>query len=220
MMPPLTFVPYSFAGHPDVRAALPRRADVFYEEGEGSLVIAHACHKYRETFFVLVQTEQGDLFKVTVDRDQDSVLALAVKYFDTVAPAAALTVLRSGFLFVASEVGNHYFYLFKRIGDTTEQVTFKRPDEPAHVVQMMPRPLVNLELIDELFSMGPITDVKVDNLLKEETPQIYAFTGAGTRSALRILRQGMSVSEIAKVRTDHPIPALSTPPASPWVLPP
>jgi len=72
------------------------------------MVIAHASHKFKDLFFVLAQTEQGDLFKISLDRNQDTVLALTVKYFDTVPPATALAVLKNGFLFVASEVSNQY----------------------------------------------------------------------------------------------------------------
>lgn len=57
-------------------------------------------------FFILLQSEEGDLFKVTVDREQEEVLALKVKYFDTVPAASSLCILKAGFLFVATEFGN------------------------------------------------------------------------------------------------------------------
>lgn len=104
-------------------------------------------------FFFLAQTEQGDIFKITLETDEDMVstpcleggkdlsavfylllclcclkklhgLALfhaytleffffsfqvteiRLKYFDTVPVAAAMCVLKTGFLFVASEFGN------------------------------------------------------------------------------------------------------------------
>jgi splicing factor 3B subunit 3 len=64
-------------------------------------------HKMRGAFFFLLQTEDGDLLKVTLDYEDDSgVLRIKVKYFDTVPIASSLCILKSGFLFVASEGGN------------------------------------------------------------------------------------------------------------------
>ena len=61
-------------------------------------------------FFFLVQTEQGDIFKITLEVDYDLVTEIKLKYFDTVPCATAMNVLKTGFLFVASEFGNHYLY--------------------------------------------------------------------------------------------------------------
>jgi len=57
-------------------------------------------------FFFLLQSEEGDLFKVTIDHQDDEVLALKIKYFDTIPVAASLCILKSGFLFAASEFGS------------------------------------------------------------------------------------------------------------------
>ena len=57
-----------------------------------------------------------------------------------------------------------------------------------------PRPLTNLELLDRLDSLAPITDMKVANLANEEIPQIYAACGRGARSTLRVLRPGLAVT--------------------------
>lgn len=73
-------------------------------------------------FFFLLQTEQGDIFKVTLETEDDmvrtavvgiiititltQVTELKIKYFDTVPVAASLCVLKTGFLYCASEFGN------------------------------------------------------------------------------------------------------------------
>jgi splicing factor 3B subunit 3 len=57
-------------------------------------------------FFFLLQSEEGDLFKVTIDHEDEEVRALRIKYFDTVPVASSLNILKSGYLFVASEFGN------------------------------------------------------------------------------------------------------------------
>ena len=61
---------------------------------------------FQSMFFFLAQTEQGDIFKVTLETDEDMVTEIRLKYFDTVPVASSMCVLKTGFLFVASEFGN------------------------------------------------------------------------------------------------------------------
>ena len=65
-----------------------------------------------------MQSEYGDLYKVTVATDtvdKGRVVELKVKYFDTIPPCSSICVLRTGFLFAASEFGNHALYQFQVI---------------------------------------------------------------------------------------------------------
>lgn len=57
-------------------------------------------------FFILLQSELGDLYKVTLQYEEDMVNDIYIKYFDTVPVSTSLSVLKSGLLFVASEFGN------------------------------------------------------------------------------------------------------------------
>lgn len=70
------------------------------------LVVCSATHKTKTMFFFLVQTEQGDIFKISLQVEEDIVTEVKIKYFDTVPVATALCVLKTGFLFVAAEFGN------------------------------------------------------------------------------------------------------------------
>lgn len=63
-------------------------------------------------FFFLLQSEVGDLYKVTIEHEEEEVKALKIKYFDTVPVASSLCILKSGFLFVASEFGNQCVVFF------------------------------------------------------------------------------------------------------------
>jgi splicing factor 3B subunit 3 len=54
-------------------------------------------------FFFLLQSEDGDLFKCWIEHEGEEVKSLKIKYFDTVPVAASLCILKSGYLFVASE---------------------------------------------------------------------------------------------------------------------
>ena len=58
------------------------------------------------------QSEYGDLYKVTLGYSNDKVTEVKVKYFDTIPVCTSVCVLKTGFLFAASEAGNHALYLF------------------------------------------------------------------------------------------------------------
>lgn len=91
---------------PDIRVPLPRRGNDIEYEDRPLLVIASASHKTKTMFFFLIQIENGDLFKLTLDTDGDIVTNMRMKYFDTVPPANVMCILKTGFLFVASEFGD------------------------------------------------------------------------------------------------------------------
>lgn len=193
------FVIYKNQGHPDVRAVIPRRADLPAERGV--LIVSTATHRQKTMFFFLLQTEYGDIFKVTLEHENDRVTELKIKYFDTIPVTSAMCVLKSGFLFAASEFGNHALYQFQGIGDDADvessSATLMETEEGFQPVFFQPRGLKNLVKIDDIECLMPIMDMKVSNLFEEETPQIFALCGRGPRSSLRILRPGLAVTEMA-----------------------
>ncbi|GFY83635.1 cleavage and polyadenylation specificity factor (CPSF) A subunit protein [Actinidia rufa] len=193
------FVIYKNQGHPDVRAVIPRRGDLPAERGV--LIVSAAMHKQKSMFFFLLQTEYGDVFKVTLDHDNDRVKELKIKYFDTIPVTSALCVLKSGFLFAASEFGNHALYQFQAIGDEPDvessSATLMETDEGFQPIYFQPRRFKNLVRIDQVESLMPIMDMKVVNLFDEEAPQVFSLCGRGPRSSLRILRPGLGISEMA-----------------------
>jgi splicing factor 3B subunit 3 len=71
------------------------------------IFVCSAAHRTKTMFFFLVQTEQGDIFKITMEMDDDGIVKeLKLKYFDTAPVATSMCVLKTGFLFVAAEFGN------------------------------------------------------------------------------------------------------------------
>lgn len=64
-------------------------------------------------------------------------------------------------------------------------------------VYFNPRKLKYLALCDEMPSLSCITDLMVEDLTNDGTPQIYALCGRNTRSSLRILKPGLTVTEMA-----------------------
>ncbi|KAG2555075.1 hypothetical protein PVAP13_9KG549900 [Panicum virgatum] len=194
------FVLYRNQGHPEVRAVIPRRADLPAERGV--LIVAAATHRQKSMFFFLLQTEYGDIFKVDLEHSGETVTELRIKYFDTIPVASATCVLRSGLLFAASEFGNHALYQFRDIGRDADvessSATLMETEEGFQPVFFQPRPLKNLIRIDEIESLMPVMDMRIANLFDEETPQLFTACGRGPRSTLRILRPGLAISEMAR----------------------
>ncbi|KAF8647171.1 hypothetical protein AX16_007001 [Volvariella volvacea WC 439] len=197
---------YRNMDNPQHRVPIPRRNDPLADSERGIIIVSAVMHKMKGAFFFLVQNEDGDLFKVTIEHEDEEVKALKIKYFDTVPVASSLCILKSGFLFVSSEFGNHYLYQFQKLGDDDDEPEFSStqypdfgmadPTVPLPHAKFRPRPLDNLVLADEMESLVPILDSKVLNLLpNSDTPQIFTACGRGARSTLRTLRHGLEVEE-------------------------
>ncbi|KAI9055492.1 hypothetical protein LZ554_000445 [Drepanopeziza brunnea f. sp. 'monogermtubi'] len=207
-------ITYRHSNQEAFRVAVPRRRGATEDPNRKRIIVGGVMHKLKGAagaFFFLLQTDDGDLFKVTIEMVENDegaptgeVKRLKIKYFDTVPVATSLCILKSGFLFVASEFGNHQFYQFEKLGDDDEETEFisdnfpTDPLEPYTPVYFHPRPAENLSLVESIDSMNPLMDCKVANLTEEDAPQIYSICGTGARSTFRTLRHGLEVSEIVE----------------------
>ncbi|KAJ1984548.1 pre-mRNA-splicing factor rse1 [Dimargaris verticillata] len=193
------YIAYRHQGVTEHKIPIPRRQADDHVADQAPLIVASVVHKMKSAFFALVQTEAGDLFKITVDYDGETVQALRIKYFDTIAPAVSLCVFKAGFLFAAAEFGNHTLYQFEKLGDDDDVPEYSSAamgehDAPVH---FEPRELTNLAPIDELESLDPLLDTTVLNLADEDTPQLYSLCGRGSQSSFKVLRHGLEVAEAA-----------------------
>lgn len=204
-------VTYRHSNQDAFRVPIPRRSGPTENPERKRSVVAGVMHKMRGAFFFLLQTEDGDLFKFSLDMVEDGngqltgeVRRLKVKYFDTVPLASSLLILKSGFLYVASEAGNHHFYQFEKLGDDDEEIEFTSdsfsadPSVPYEPIYFRLRGAENLNLVDSLNSLNPLIDSKVVNAFDDDAPQIYAVCGSGARSTFRTLKHGLEVSEIVE----------------------
>ncbi|KAK4247731.1 CPSF A subunit region-domain-containing protein [Corynascus novoguineensis] len=205
-------VTYRHSNQEAFRVPIPRRRGATEDPQRKRTIVSGVMHKLKGSagaFFFLLQTEDGDLMKVTLDMVEDNdgnptrdVRRLKIKYFDTIPIAQSLCILKSGFLFAASEFGNHHFYQFEKLGDDDEELEYSSDDFPTdprasyNPVYFHPRPLENLALVESIDSMNPLVDCKIANLTGEDAPQIYSVCGNRARSAFRILKHGLEVSEI------------------------
>jgi splicing factor 3B subunit 3 len=173
-------------GFTPVNAVLPKRFDPLSSiPKRGIIATTGAVVRAKGGFFMLLQTEEGDLFKVSIAIANDKVTRLDVSYFDTVPVATTIQVFKSGFLFVGSEWMNHRLYQIQSLGSAqASNDTFT------------PHDLTNLALVDQLENYSEITDGRVLNL-GEEIPQIYASRGRAQNSSFEIMRPGVHVTEVA-----------------------
>eukprot|EP01038_Epipyxis_sp_PR26KG_P011576 gene11576-15501_t len=206
------WISYKHQGHVEVRTALPRRVDIPIERG--ILITSGTVHKQKDLFFFILQSEFGDLYKVTLELDPtDSKIVqdVIVTVFDTIQPSNSLCITKTGLLYTASEFGNHSLYQFQGIDDPNavrsskvldEELNEELGDDSISASRVAPifkasSKMQNLLMTDDIDSLAPITDMLVEDVTGENSCQVYALCGKGNRSSLRILRRGASVTEMA-----------------------
>lgn len=204
-----------------VLCAVPRRDH--HPKDKGLLVTTITVHRQKKSkFFALAQTELGDVYKVTLNldpSDKTKVMGMTVALLDTTSVGNALNVSKLGMLFVPAEFGDHPLYQFERIdlpdaptctslearnaylasSARSEAEFYAKTTNASSVAKTFtPTMLKNLRKIYAMDSLAPTTGVLVGELAGEEvSPQIYALTGRGPTSALRVLRHGVAVTELA-----------------------
>ena len=204
------YITYRHINQKLLSVPIPRRRSSRHDD-EDINIICGVMHKMRDAFFFLVQSNLGDLYKVNIlleETDNKKALELRIKYFDTIPVATSLNILKSGFLFAACESGNHLFYQFNKLGDDDEELEISSTDYADGAtkrgvynfkrtnITFMPKPLDNIQVVDILSSLNPLTGSQIVNLTRDDTPQIYTISGQGARSTFRSLEFGLPVTEI------------------------
>ncbi|KAJ6162683.1 hypothetical protein N7497_002662 [Penicillium chrysogenum] len=204
-------VTYRHSNQGAFRVPIPRRSGATENPERKRSIVSGVMHKMRGAFFFLLQTEDGDLFKLNLEMVEDKqgkptgeVKRLTIKYFDTIPVSTNLLILKSGFLYAASESGNHNFYQFEKLGDDPSEAFFSSdsfsadPSVPLPPIYFHPRGAENVNLMESMNSLSPLIDSKILNLSEDDAPQIYTICGSGARSTFRTLKHGLEVSEIVE----------------------
>src|SRR5579859_1335595 len=209
------FIYYKHQNRETYRIPIPKRKGIPYAEksqARKNIIIAGVMHKMKQQFFSLIQNEDGDIFKISfIFGEERKFQGMKIKYFYTVPPATSLCILKSGYLYTATEFGNQMVYKFEKLGDDDNEMEFLSEDFGEDSMQFgqkalfTPRPLDNLSLADEIVCMNPILGSKVVNLTGEDAPQIYTINGSGARSSFRKLVHGLDVNEMATTNSDKPV---------------
>ena len=157
--------------------------------------------------------------------DKTVVTDLTVCLLDTLPVGNGLNISKLALLFIPAEFGDHGLYQFDAIdieedavkctsretisaflksspskdADDAELEFYSTPKNAASIAPTFrPTVLKNLHKVFSLDSLAPVTSVLVGELAGNEvSPQIYALCGRGPRSSLRVLRHGLSVTELA-----------------------
>ncbi|KAJ3319641.1 pre-mRNA-splicing factor rse1, partial [Blyttiomyces sp. JEL0837] len=151
------YITWKHQDHPACRVPIPRRLDPLQPtpsaDGEGAdslrgiLVVASVVHRLKKSFFILVQTEDGDVFKVTMDYSVGAdgavggVENLKIKYFDTIPVSSGMVLFKSGLF---------YLYRVDSLGDDDEDQaeysSAEMKDDEDIIVPFGPRGLRNLTM--------------------------------------------------------------------------
>ncbi|KAK3075411.1 pre-mRNA-splicing factor rse1 [Teratosphaeriaceae sp. CCFEE 6253] len=189
---------------------IPRRKGPTEDPNRKRIIVSGCLHlsKARHEFFFLLQTEDGDVFKLTMEMTASTPPQperLVLKYYDTFPVAKTMLLIRKGYIYIAAENGPSKIYHVNDLADDPEvepHNTFTSEDisaDPADAYEptcFTPRHLQYTSLAVELPGMHPLMRTKVDNPTNEDAPQIYTIQGTGNRSVFKTLRHGLEISEI------------------------
>jgi splicing factor 3B subunit 3 len=157
------------------------------------LLTAWSIVKTKSIFFFFLQFEGGDIFKL---KFVDSNSNLSLKYFDTLPEAVGMTVLRSGYLFLATQNGPaHLLYQITGLGDE-EEPEFTNTKSSDNLSISRHSELVNLVECDTLPHFGSVTNGHILNLGGEESPQFYLSHKESSSSSVSITRWGTALQEL------------------------
>ena len=193
---------------------IPRRQGPTEDPNRKRCIVAGCLHlsRAKHEFFFLLQTEDGDVFKLTMAMAEDAQgrktskpSRMALKYYETFPIATKMLILRKGYIYIAAENGNNNLY---HVNDLAEDLEFEPwnyftseeysadPSEDYAPLYFRPRDLQFTNLSVSMSSLHPLMRTQVDNPLNEDAPQIYALQGSGNRSVFKTIRHGLEVQEI------------------------
>ena len=185
----------------DVKCFFPQRLEnVVSENKRKIMMINYSIYKKKEVFYILTQSEFGDLYKIILNYDQKSnkVNDIFIEYFDTIQIATSITII-SGFIFASSETGNHYLYNIEEKKENLQNKKFSSSkNNNSNIIIFEPNPLNNLSQVQKINSYSSITDIQIGDFIDEGMNQIYTINGRSVNSTLKILHCGLNLNEFGE----------------------
>jgi splicing factor 3B subunit 3 len=124
-------------------------------------MINYTVHKQKNLFFFICQSDLGDLYKITLNFTDEQVHSIQCQYFDTISPCTAICLTKTGFIFAASEFGDHYIYQITSLGDDdTQQIITNSSMDKETLVAFNVRSHKNIAAVDQTKNMGCITNME------------------------------------------------------------
>lgn len=220
-------IQYRSPDHQPLRIPIPRRRGATEDPNRKRRIVCGQTHKVKGEFFVLLQTDDGDLFVLRMLMQQDEqgrktgqINGMELRYMDTLPIANSFVILKSGFLFLATENGDSYVYRFLSLGDQAEPVWTSDafPTEGGALVEeyqpqyFKPHKLENFAEFHTVPSLNPQKKTLVEDVENKDDWKIYTTSGTGQRSAFSIMSHGLPVVEHAETE----IPGV---PSGVWAVP-
>lgn len=225
-----SMVQYRFPFKPSHYVPIPVRKNG--QNSEKSIIVSSIVHKMKNDFFILLQNQFGDIFKVTLDftttqetqyddlmnydRGPGMVTSLKIRYFDTIPVCTSMVILKSGFLFADCEHSDKLIYQFEKLGDGKDETEWNSQDYPDEQsvleesfenIEFETKANDNIVLVDTNVNLNPMLDLKViSGDFVQSLPELYSVTGMGTRSGVKVIHNDIPLSEI--VTQDLPSPIL------------
>ncbi|KXT17476.1 hypothetical protein AC579_5690 [Pseudocercospora musae] len=190
---------------------IPRRKGATEDPNRKRHIVASCLHlaASRREFFFLLQTEDGDVFKLNITMALDAQgrqtadpEQITMKYYDTFPLAKQMLLHKKGFLYIATENGNSQLYHVDDLADDLEFEPHNNftsdgvspdPAEAYEPTYFQPRELTMTHLAVDVPGLHPLMRTKVDNLTGEDAPQIYGIQGTGNKSLFKTIRHGLDV---------------------------
>lgn len=179
-------------GFYEVSVQLPVRKNV-----SSTNIINGVVHKLKKEFFILVQSNCGDLYKVTIVPDAETLEpVMEIVYFDTIPPSESVHIFKTGTLFNVSEFGTSHLMQFESLGEDLEKTTSYTPGRRIFIE---PRTrLQNLSVLSSLRSLNPLTSLHVT----KSTP-LTLLAAANDSGSVSKLTSAIDFEELISTALPH-----------------
>lgn len=140
-----------------LKVQIPRRS------GQNVTIISGALQVLKKSFFILLQSNFGDLYKLTVEADENdrSRPLVAISYFDTISQAEKLHIFKNGYLYANSELGDSHLFQFESLGEDSEKLTSAEPENRLEIEPT--KNLNNLSIVSNKKNLNPLLSTQVLN---------------------------------------------------------
>lgn len=206
---------YSVKGERLSEVVLPNRLDN-YKNKHLYQITSSCSYKLKSFFFLLLQNQLGDIFKLTVDNG----IQLAVSYLCTDKIATSMVLLKTGYLFKANENSDHEFFsVLRHDPDPLAYLTnclyvprlianshYASQDQPAisSTITDFGRMLQSdiyfsgFESLQVFQNLAGQVDSKFADLVGDNIGQYYTITSGINGSHLKSMRFSIEIEELAK----------------------
>ncbi|CCK71092.1 U2 snRNP complex subunit RSE1 KNAG_0G00350 [Huiozyma naganishii CBS 8797] len=140
-------------GQFNIELKLPRRTNA---TAETHSIITGVTHTLKDKFFVLLQNELGDLFKLQIERDPQNgdKPKCSCTYFDTIPRATKLHIFSNGYMFLHAEYNDNALLQIESLGS----MEFKIETEYTPRTQEQE----NLSVVERQLNLNPLLSANVD----------------------------------------------------------